>query len=145
MKNTNCFLKSEWYVFNTFNLSFLKKYLFLKGGREGEGEGEKHQSVVASHVPPTGDLAHNQACALTGNRSSNHLVHRPVLNPLSYTSQGQIPIFVRHIMAFTLLNNVPSFENVCIHTYMCIYLYITMCMCVCVYIYSNKPLFFMSG
>ena len=28
-------------------------------GREGEKEGEKHQCVVASHVPPTGDLARN--------------------------------------------------------------------------------------
>ena len=26
---------------------------------EGEREGEKHQCVVASHVPPTGDLAYN--------------------------------------------------------------------------------------
>ena len=29
-----------------------------------------------------------QACALTGNQTSNPLVHRPALNPLSYTSQG---------------------------------------------------------
>ena len=28
-----------------------------------------------------------QACALTGNWTSNLLLHRPVLNPLSYTSQ----------------------------------------------------------
>ena len=28
-------------------------------GREGEKEGKKHQCVVASHLPPTGDLAHN--------------------------------------------------------------------------------------
>ena len=28
-------------------------------GREGEREGEKHQCVVASRTPPTGDLAHN--------------------------------------------------------------------------------------
>ena len=34
-------------------------YLFLERGREGEREGEKHQCVVASHVPPTGDLARN--------------------------------------------------------------------------------------
>ena len=33
-------------------------YLFLKRGREGE-KGEKHQCVVASGVPPTGDLACN--------------------------------------------------------------------------------------
>ena len=30
-------------------------YLFL----EREREGEKHQCVVASHAPPTEDLAHN--------------------------------------------------------------------------------------
>ena len=28
-------------------------------GREREREEEKHQYVVASHTPPTGDLAHN--------------------------------------------------------------------------------------
>ena len=41
-------------------LSFFKKfiYLFLERGREGE-RGEKHECVVASWVPPTGDLALN--------------------------------------------------------------------------------------
>ena len=29
-----------------------------------------------------------QACALTGNQTSDPLVHRPVLNLLSHTSQG---------------------------------------------------------
>ena len=41
---------------------FLKDFIYLfleRGGREGEREGEKHQCVVASHVPPTGDLACN--------------------------------------------------------------------------------------
>ena len=38
-----------------FFLSFLS-FLSWQRGREGEREGEKHQSVVASHVPPTGDL-----------------------------------------------------------------------------------------
>ena len=28
-------------------------------GRERERKGEKHQCGVASHAPPTGDLAHN--------------------------------------------------------------------------------------
>ena len=27
--------------------------------KEGEREGEKHQCVVASHMPPTRDLAYN--------------------------------------------------------------------------------------
>ena len=38
---------------------FLRFYLFIfrERGREGEREGEKHQCVVASRTPPTGDLA----------------------------------------------------------------------------------------
>ena len=40
---------------------FFKFYLFIfrERGREGEREGEKHQCVVASYAPSTGDLAHN--------------------------------------------------------------------------------------
>ena len=34
-------------------------YLFLERGREGDREGEKHQCVVASCAPPTGNLACN--------------------------------------------------------------------------------------
>ena len=38
---------------------FLKDfYLFLDRGKREKG-GEKHQCVVASHAPPTGDLARN--------------------------------------------------------------------------------------
>ena len=33
--------------------------MFLERGREEEREGEKHQHVVASCAPTTGDLAHN--------------------------------------------------------------------------------------
>ena len=50
---------------NVFFLSFFFK------------EGEKHQCVVASHTPPTGDSAATQACALTGNRTDNPLVCSP--------------------------------------------------------------------
>ena len=40
---------------------FLRFYLFIfrERGRERERVGEKHQCVVASRAPPTGDLAHN--------------------------------------------------------------------------------------
>ena len=34
-------------------------YFFRERGREGEREGEKHQCVVSSCVPPTGYLDHN--------------------------------------------------------------------------------------
>ena len=52
--------------------SFFKKdfvYLFLEKGREGERKGEKHQCVVASHTPPTGDLASNPG--MCPDRESN--------------------------------------------------------------------------
>ena len=41
---------------------FLEKILFIyfrERAREEEREGEKHPCVVASHAPPTGDLACN--------------------------------------------------------------------------------------
>ena len=51
----------QWHtIFLLFFLSFLFLdfiYLFLEWGMEKEGE--KHQSVVASHMPPTGDLTCN--------------------------------------------------------------------------------------
>ena len=47
---------SFWQATSFLKILFI---LFLKKGREGEREGEKHQCVAASHVPPTGNLAHN--------------------------------------------------------------------------------------
>ena len=54
------------YVFTDPGLCLLENvfkrfYLFIcrERGREGEREGEKHQCLVASCMPPTGDLAHN--------------------------------------------------------------------------------------
>ena len=49
---------------------------------------ENHQPV-ASHTPPTGDPPASQAGALPGNRIGNLPVLRPVLSPLSHTSQGR--------------------------------------------------------
>ena len=49
-------------------LSFFLKntfiYLCLEREGEGEREGDKHQCVTASRMPPTGDLACNWACVL---------------------------------------------------------------------------------
>ena len=39
--------------------NFLKILFIFLEGREGKREGEKHLCVVASHTPPTGNLAHN--------------------------------------------------------------------------------------
>ena len=43
---------------NLYFFRFFKKN-FIERGKEGEREGLKHQCVVASHMAPTGDLAHH--------------------------------------------------------------------------------------
>ena len=63
---------------------------FLNRTKDGEREGEKHQCVVASHTPRTGDLACNPGmCPRLGIKpaTSDPLVLRLVLNH-SHTSQG---------------------------------------------------------
>ena len=56
---------------------------------EGESEGKKHQCVVVSQVLPLqGTWPTTQAYALTGNGNSDPSVLKPVLSPLSLTSQG---------------------------------------------------------
>ena len=80
-----------------FSVSFIKGFcifIFRERVREGAREEEKHQCVVASCMSPTRDPATTQACALTGNQSSDPLVCRPVLSPLSHTSQGESLIYL---------------------------------------------------
>ena len=55
--------RSSSEVFLSIYLSIYHLFTYLlffrQRGREGEGEGKKHQRVVASHTPPTGNLARN--------------------------------------------------------------------------------------
>ena len=46
-------------IFWLKNISFFLKKFYLLVFREREKEGEKHQCVVASYAPPTGDLTDN--------------------------------------------------------------------------------------
>ena len=62
-------------------LLFLRVFIFREG--KGEREGEKHQCVVASCMPPTGDLACNQGMCPDWELNWRPLVSRPALNPLS--------------------------------------------------------------
>ena len=67
--------------------------LFIFRGMAREGERERNNNVqeiyrlVASHVPPTGDLACNPGMCPDGI-FSNLSVFRMMFNPLSHTSQG---------------------------------------------------------
>ena len=76
----------------TNQVHFLKKdfiYLFLDRGDGREKERERNIKMwLPLACPQPGTWPATQACALTGNRTGDPLVHRPVLNPLSHTSQG---------------------------------------------------------
>ena len=88
-----------WFLFY-----FFLKILFIF--REKEKERERNINDCISHAPPPGTWCTTQACALTGNRTSDSLVHRLALNPLSHTSQGTLwDSFKLHIQSifFSLL------------------------------------------
>ena len=72
-----------------FIFIFEKYFIYLFLEREevgGERKGEKHQCVVASRVPATGDLACSPE--MCPDWESNPLLCSLVLSPLSHTSQG---------------------------------------------------------
>ena len=76
---------------------YLFIYLFiylLERRKKGEREGEKHQYVVASCVPPTGNLAHNPSMCPDWELNQQPVGLQPVLSPLSYTSQ----VFARFLV-----------------------------------------------
>ena len=88
-------------IFKAFILFLDFIYLFLEKGREREREGEKHQRVVASHMPHTGDLASNPGMCprlFDSQATLNHSATpaRALLNyfnlSLSYSSQIPLPI-----------------------------------------------------
>ena len=58
-------------------------------GREGEKERNINVWLPLTH-PLLGTWPPTHACALTGNQTSDPLIRRPVLNPLSHSSQGGI-------------------------------------------------------
>ena len=74
------------WVLSFFSLRF---YLILERGEGREKERDRNINVwlLLTH-PLLGTWATSQVCALTGNQTSNSLVHSLSLNPLSHTSQG---------------------------------------------------------
>ena len=75
-----------------YQMFFLFKefiYLFWDSGEGREKERERNISVWLPLVHPLlGTWPTTQVCTLTGNWTGDPLVRRPVLNPLSHTSQG---------------------------------------------------------
>ena len=87
------FFLSQYHAVDFVN--FLKKifiylFIFRERGRE-EKEREKNINMWLLLIyPPPGTWSVTQACALTGDRTSNPLVLQPALNLLSHTSQVSI-------------------------------------------------------
>ena len=82
---------------------FFKKdfiYLFLERGKEGETE--KHQCVVASYVPPTGDLAHNPGmCPRLGIKPVTLLAAcRLALNTLTTPARAEVCLLSIRYLSF---------------------------------------------
>ena len=62
LEKVQAWLSNEVQFLCMIFFNFLKDFIyfiFRERGREGKREREKHQCVVVSHMPPTGDLAHN--------------------------------------------------------------------------------------
>ena len=88
---------------------FFKKILFIF--REGKGGWKrgKHQCVVASWVPPTGDLARNPGMCPTGNQTRDPLVCRSALIALSHTSQGIL--LLQLLLTFIVMVIIPQLTH----------------------------------
>ena len=56
--------------------------------------------------PQPGTWPATQACALTGNRTSDLSVFRPALNPLSHTSQDRKASILKVGSQYTLFSNI---------------------------------------
>ena len=91
------YLYIEICIFNFF----LRFYLFLGRGREGEREGEKCQCVVASHTPPTGDLAHNPGMCPDWESNQGHFGLQAGTQSTEPHQPGHVVVhFVPHIASY---------------------------------------------
>ena len=79
------------YKYTKYKGTFKKDFIYLFLDRE-EGREKERERNINVWLPLTCPLLETwpttQACALTGTRTSDPMVHRPALNPLSHTSQG---------------------------------------------------------
>ena len=110
--------------------------IYSERGEEREKERERNINVWLPLVCPLlGAWPATQACALTGNRTSNPLVWRLALNPLSHTSQGSITdlwleclIFLHSVYLLIRWNLCLSFYysfSICLMSFLSLYSFFT--------------------
>ena len=89
-----------FYLRTSLSLSLFKDFVYLfleRGGRMRKRERETSVCGCFSSAPPPSPRPPRtwpttQACVSTGNWTGNSLVPRPMLNPMSHTSQGPLCI-----------------------------------------------------
>ena len=85
---------NDKYLFFIISILIFKIYLFLERSKRREKERKRNINVWLPLARPLlGTWPATQACVLTGNWTSNPLVCRLVLNPLSHTSPGCQELF----------------------------------------------------
>ena len=123
----------ECYYLEVFFFFFKILFIYFWEGERREKERERNINVWLLLVcPQLGTWPATQAWALTGNRSSDLLVHRPALSPLSHTSRGwryslyrgwkPLPWIWHNSIYFSttkVLHRKTFWKNVCV------------CLCVC--------------
>ena len=97
-------------LYAKFVCLFTYLLIFRKKGREGERGGEKYRCMHEKYInwlplehTQLGTWTTTQACALSGNQTSDLLVCRPVLNPLRHTARAvykvSVPICKFYLMS----------------------------------------------
>ena len=88
---------TSWSTVSSSFFFFLKILCiyFLERGEGKKKEKERNIMWLPLKRPLLGTWPTTQACSLTGNQTSDPLVCRPKLYPLSYTSQGCLIEFFR--------------------------------------------------
>ena len=88
VNSTALFSFISWVYFFLF---FFFKVLFIFRGKGGRKRGRTTSMCgYLSCAPYWGTWPTTQACALTGNQTSNPLLRRPILSPLIYTNLGTL-------------------------------------------------------
>ena len=80
-------------------------FIFRERGREGE----KHQCVVASHVPPTGDLAHNPGMCPDWESNWQLFDSQASTQSTELDQPGLFVIFLTHALEYAFGGNI-SFQ-----------------------------------
>ena len=92
--------------------------IYFQRGERREEEGERNINVWLSLAQPLlGTWPATQARALTRNRTSDPLVCRPALNPLSHTSQGSVSsfYFYKYWITFAWIKNIKILKEYNFH------------------------------